>query len=127
MLRVLPISGAPAVTISVKAEEPEDALLDPHGDEDGSYGAVVVNLVKSAEHVEPDFILCWSVDLRMFASFDPEHGVMHIFPGATWTQIVQDPGPYLNAAWREVGACPGARLKPWEHLAFRAGWYGDEE
>lgn len=124
---LLPLSKLKSATIVVQPEEPDDSLLDPHGEEDGAYGTSAVNLVAEAENYDPEYMLSWLPDLGMFASYDIDHGVLHIFPGVTWTQIAADPLAYLNAQWRPAGQAPGGKIKPWEHLAFMADWYGDEE
>lgn len=121
-IRLLPRSKLREATLIVEPEQPDDSLLDPHGEDDGAYTIRAVNLVGEADGFDPDYILCWLPEKQMFASYDPDHRVLHIFPGTTWTQIAANPIPYLNAQWRDKGDYPGARMKPWEHVQFRVGW-----
>jgi len=125
-IRLLAKSKLRETVLVVEPEQPDDSLLDPHGEDDGAYVIRAINLVGEADGFDPDYILCWLPEQQIFASYDIDHRVLHIFPGTTWTQIADNPVPYLNAQWRDAGDCPGARMKPWEHVQFRVGWLEDD-
>lgn len=72
---------------------------DPFAGRKGHFRVPAVNLIATCEHFEPEYILCWLPDVRQFANADFEHGVVTIFPGATWSDIVANPVAFLNAQW----------------------------
>jgi hypothetical protein len=95
----------------------QSIIDDPYDDLEGSYLVEVVDLVADSEDYDPRGLLSWIVSLRRFGCLDAEHGDVLTFPGARWTDIVNDPLTYLDAQWG--GGEAGERVLPWLHFDFR--------
>lgn len=57
----------------------------------------------------------------MYATWDNEHYKLFVFPNMTWSGIVADPRPYIEAQWE--GPDPGTEFVPTtaHNGLFRAG------
>ncbi len=44
-------------------------------------------------------LLVWVPDFQAFAAYDGDHARLYMFPGATWQDVTDHPGRYLNAMW----------------------------
>jgi hypothetical protein len=93
---------------------------DPHAGERGYYSVPAVNLVAACEGYDPDGILIWLPDLRQFGSWDNDHWDVFIFPGITWSKIVANPLPFINAQWHP-GRVKHDFLAPWPQYPFQKG------
>ncbi|MEL6822341.1 MAG: hypothetical protein AAFP70_11310 [Calditrichota bacterium] len=68
------------------------------GDE-GYYEIPAVNLVESCDGYDPEFILLWLPNEKVFGTWDCDHWGLIVFPETTWSEIVKSPVPFLNAQW----------------------------
>ena len=96
------------------------AVWNPHQGQDGYYEVPCVSLTKEAEGYNPDGILIWIPKLKLFATCDAGHGIVWLFPMATWMSIIADPAVYLGAQWN-INPEIQALLVPWGFFNFRAG------
>ncbi len=76
---------------------------DPHRGEEGSYILRVVDLIGECDSYDPDGLLAWFCDYKLFGSYDVDHHQAIIFPTASWADIAADPARYLNAQWNPGG------------------------
>ena len=90
---------------------------DPYIGLEGLYQIEVYDLVAESERYDTEGLFCWIVALRCFGCVDPEHGDVLTFPGVSWTDITQDPQPYLDAQWGSYDV--GVRALPWLHFPFK--------
>ena len=63
------------------------------------YEIPAVNLTVENEYYDPEFILCWLPNEMMFGAWDSDHWELFTFRDISWTQIAQDPLPYINCQW----------------------------
>jgi hypothetical protein len=96
----------------------QSIIDDPYSDLDGLYQSDVYNLVAESEDYDPEGLLCWIVSLKRFGCIDPEHGDVIMFPDVTWTDIVANPLPYLEAQWGDDHDV-AERVLSWIHFPFR--------
>jgi hypothetical protein len=97
-----------------------DAKDNPHAGTAGYYAVPAVNLVAACEHYDPEYILLWLPDRRVFGTWDSDHWAALVFPGVGWDDIVDDPIAFLNAQW-EPGGVSTQLLTPWPDYPFRPG------
>jgi len=93
---------------------------DPHFEEDGYYSIQVVSLTGKCEGYDPEFILLWLPNERLFGSWDCDHWLLTVFPEAGWEDVVADPALFLNAQW-EPGTAGGVPFHPWPAYEFKEG------
>jgi hypothetical protein len=91
---------------------------DPHAGEDGSYIVPAVSLTGECQHYLPEFILLWLPHEKLFGAWDCDHGVLKVFRNTSWSEIVANPAPYLNAQW-DVYDKLGTEFVPWPQYEFR--------
>ncbi len=85
---------------------------------EGRYQAKVFDLVARCDRYGEVGMLCWFSALSRYGCIDVEHGSVWMFPDATWTDIVANPQPYLDAQWfYEKVQCE--HVLPWIHFPFR--------
>lgn len=73
--------------------------LEPEDESDCYYEIPAVNLVKDCNGYDPEFILLWLPNEKVFGAWDCDHWVLTIFPKCSWSDIANNPLPYLNAQW----------------------------
>ena len=71
-----------------------------------------VDLVKACKNYDPEGVRIWFPALKMYGQWDCDHHKINVFPGATWTDIIEDPKPYFDAQWEEPVGIPCRYLKP---------------
>jgi hypothetical protein len=86
---------------------------DPNFGRVGVYRVPAVSLLKKCEKYDPDYLLCFLPYEGRFAAMDGDHASVTVFTKATWTDISNDPVPYLNALWEKKPAVPVARSTRW--------------
>jgi hypothetical protein len=91
---------------------------DPHAGERGVYVVPAVSLVGACRGYWPGGLLVWLPESEVYGSFDRDHRVLWVFPGITWTDIVADPVPYINACWHPR-AVHTAQLRLWECCEYQ--------
>jgi hypothetical protein len=93
---------------------------DPHIGEDGYYSIPAVSLTGECKNYDPDFILLWLPQERLFGTWDCDHWVLQVFRGANWPDMVANPAAYLNAQW-DVNDALGSPFIPWPDYEFKRG------
>ena len=100
----------------------EDSLISDQGDPNqgmqGFYQVPIVDLVAEAEFYSPEGLLFWQPGLGVYGSHDCDHADAVIFPGAGWTDIVNDPARFINAQWYP-GKVNCENLVPWPRFSFQ--------
>jgi hypothetical protein len=107
------------LTVRIKADSDLGAE-DPHAGELGYYRVSAVSLVRSCRNYRPAGLLVWLPEQEVYGTWDDDHHVLWVFPGAIWPQIAANPLPYLNALWsRQTRQVVGAQqLRWWECCEF---------
>lgn len=99
-----------------------DIAEDPNRGTEGYYAIPAVNLVADCSGYDPEHILSWLPESRMYCSWDDNHGVATVFPNKTWSDLAADPLPYLNAQWEPTPLGDFWQpLVPWPQYPFREG------
>ncbi|WOT03965.1 hypothetical protein [Shewanella youngdeokensis] len=74
--------------------------VSPEDDEiDAFYEITAVSITNYCEDYDPEFILLWLPNEKVYGAWDCDHWVLTIFPNASWTDIAENPLPFLNAQW----------------------------
>ena len=74
--------------------------LDASVDSNDAYLEIpAVSLLKDCEGYDPDFILMWLPNEKVFGSWDCDHWKIRVFPGVEWTHMLLNPKKFLNAQW----------------------------
>jgi hypothetical protein len=94
---------------------------DPHQWEDGRYDVPAVSLTGECQNYLPEYLLLWLPNEKIFGTWDDDHGVLTVFPDATWTDIVSNPAPFVDAQWNPDSKV-GTRFQPWENYQFKSGY-----
>ncbi len=118
-VRLLSSRELQLATIAVDGQSLHGIANDPNAGKDGVYLVDAVNLVASCEDHDPQFILAWLPKSRLYGSWDSDHLAITSFPGFGWSDIVQNPLPFINAQWDSTGC--GVPLVPWPHYPFVSG------
>lgn len=93
---------------------------DPHAEEEGYYAIPAVSLTGECKSYDPDFILLWLPQEKLFGSWDCDHWVLKVFHGASWSDIVANAGAYINAQWDWQDTL-GSQFVPWSQYEFKSG------
>jgi hypothetical protein len=104
--------------VFVDSDDAPFANQDPHAEEEGCYVIPAINLVAECEGYDPDGILIWLPDQKVFGTWDSEFRNVFIFPNATWNKISASPVKYLNALW-EPEAVRYEYLRPFPEYPFQ--------
>jgi hypothetical protein len=119
-IKLLPLSKLKLGEVWINAEAKKKKRGgDPHAGEEGYYAIPAVNLVAEAEEYEPDFILLWLPEEELYGTWDCDHWELLVFPDVTWTDIAEDPLPYVAAQWD--GPDPGVPLVPYPKYPYHPG------
>jgi hypothetical protein len=106
-------------SIYIDSEGSPHSELDPNKGREGYYAVPAVSLIAKCQHYDPDGILVWLPDQSCYGTWDNDHWDVLIFPKVSWTEIVKDPVPFINAQWKRGVACE--YLTPWERYEFHDG------
>ncbi len=98
-ISLLPFDELTIGEVYVNSEESPLAEKDPHSGEKGYYSVTVVNLVSDCDGYDPEGILIWLPEQKIFGTWDSDHWDILVFPNASWLDIVSDPAKYINAQW----------------------------
>ncbi len=93
---------------------------DPHAGESGYYAIPAVSLTGECEDYDPEFILLWLPEERLFGTWDCDHWVLKVFRNARWADIVANPAAYINAQW-DWNDELGSQFVPWPQYEFKSG------
>jgi hypothetical protein len=106
-------------SLDVDSRESPLADSDPRVGQEGYYAVPAVDLIASADGEYPaEGILIWLPDSQVFGTWDCDHADLRVFPGVTWSTIVRNPVPYINAQWRP-DQIPNEFFVPWPDCDFR--------
>ena len=86
---------------------------DPNRGRSGVYRIPAISLLARCEKYDPAYLLCYLPLERSFAAFDGDHALPGLFAGATWSDIVANPLPYLNAPWDRKSTVKIKRNTDW--------------
>ena len=92
---------------------------DPNAGREGYYSIPAVSLVDSCEGYDPEGILVWLPDQQCYGTWDNDHWDVLVFPDVSWSDIVANPVPFINAQWR--GEVKFEYLRPWPCYEFKQG------
>ena len=93
---------------------------DPHFGEEGYYASPAGSLTGECPDYDPEFILLWLPEEKLFGTWDCDHWVLKTFPNTSWSEIVARPAGYINAQW-DVNDQPGSMVVPWQKYSFKTG------
>jgi hypothetical protein len=91
------------------SENIEVALIDAHYPsrkqlESGPWGHYIipsVSLTAECDDFEPAHILLWLPNEELYGTYDPHHSWLGIFPNTRWSDIEENPLPFINAQWQD--------------------------
>jgi hypothetical protein len=115
---LLPIKKLTPSVVYVDSFDAPFATSDPHANEDGCYVIPAYSLLAECEGYDPEGILIWLPDQKMFGSWDSETWDVMMFPHTSWSEIAADPAKYLNAMW-DLEDVRFEYLKPFPDYPFR--------
>jgi len=108
------------VEISTKRVKNISEQDDPNKNRNGAYIVPAVSLISECRNFDPDFILLWLPGEKMFGSLGGEYvNELLVFPNASWTDIVNDPIPYINSQWRADYNNVAQDFNPWQKYPFK--------
>jgi hypothetical protein len=93
---------------------------DPHSGEKGYYSVPAVSLTGECEDYDPEFILLWLPEEKLFGSWDSDHWILIVFIDTTWKEICEQPALYLNAQWDNETPV-GSFFEPWHKYEIKKG------
>ena len=70
------------------------------------YEIPAINLTDECKYYNPEFILLYLPNEKSFGTWDSDHWNLYIFPNTSWTDIMNNPKPFLNQQWepkKEIG------------------------
>jgi hypothetical protein len=105
--------------IYVDSENSPLEELDPNAGKRGYYAIPAVSLLSKCQGFDPEGILVWLPDQLSYGTWDNDHWDVLVFPDVTWTDIVRDPVPFINAQWKH--GVPLEYLAPWDRYQFKEG------
>jgi hypothetical protein len=74
--------------------------VSPEDDEiDAYYEIPAISITNYCEDYDPEFILLWLPNEKIYGAWDCDHWILTTFPKVCWTDIVVNPLPFLNAQW----------------------------
>jgi hypothetical protein len=94
---------------------------DPHADEKGYYEVPAVSLTKECASYDPEYILLWLPNEELFGSWDSDHWDLYVFPETGWSDIADDPIPYINAQWMDYNREVSEYFQPFPDYEFKPG------
>jgi hypothetical protein len=74
---------------------------ESHHDNSEAVRIPAVSLIDECEGYDPEFVLLWLPEEKLYGTFDGDHCILWVFPKVGWKEIVANPVPYLNAQWEE--------------------------
>lgn len=116
LVRLKPVGNLSLDEIWLHPESKED----PNFGADGYYNIPAVSLTGECENYDPEFILLWLPNEKLYGTWDCDHWQLTTFPKAKWADIALNPAPYLDAQWNPNSVKRGG-IKPWKTYKFRKG------
>ena len=119
-ITLMPFDKLSLGEVYIDSEGAPFAKKDPHVKERGYYSVPAVNLVADCDGYDPEGILIWLPDQKVFGTWDIDHWDVLVFPDVTWSDIVSDPAKYVNAQW-EPDDVECEYLEPFPKYPFKVG------
>lgn len=63
------------------------------------FAVPAISLLETCEFYNPDFILLWLPNEKMFGTWDEDHWEMKVFENINWSEIIKEPIKFLNTQW----------------------------
>jgi len=120
LITLLPVNQLSLGEVYVDSRGSPLIKTDPHAGEEGYYSIPAVNLVAACEGYDPEGILIWLPEQELFGTWDCDHWDVRVFPGANWTDIMDDPVKYINAQWKP-DEVENEYFIPWPKYPFNKG------
>lgn len=117
-VRLKPLSHLRQDEFTIRTDGTPAQKNDPHRRDEGYYILRVIDLVGECDAYDPDGLLAWFSDYKMFGGYDVDHHNAIVFAKASWADIVADPAKYLNAQWNPKGRFVKYIHEPWKHCDF---------
>lgn len=70
------------------------------------YEIPAINLTDQCESFDPEYILLYLPNEKMYGTWDSDHWKLYVFPNKNWTDIVKNPADFINQQWnpkKEIG------------------------
>ena len=93
---------------------------DQNSNKEGYYEIPAVSLTKECEGYDPEYLLLWMPEDKMYGSWDCDHWDLIIFPNTKWDDILEDPVLYLNSMW-DSSSYVKDYFKPFPKYKFKKG------
>lgn len=93
----------------------------PHAGEIGYYEVPAISLTNKCENYDPEFLLLWLPNEKLYGAWDSDDWYLFVFPGKTWTDIVNDPRTYITAMWFDFDREVSAYFKPYPNYQYIKG------
>lgn len=116
---LLPVKELKLATVALDGQSLGDISDDPNADKGGYYRVEAVNLISHCDGYDPEFILAWLPKSQLYGSWDCDHLAMTVFPKTRWSDIAENPLPFINAQWGNGDV--GVPLVPWPDYPFKIG------
>ena len=93
----------------------------PHAGEIGYFEVPAISLTNKCENYDPEFILLWLPNEKLYGAWDSNDLYLYVFPGKAWTDIVNEPRTYINAMWFDFDREVSAYFKPYPNYQYIRG------
>ncbi|UWX55747.1 hypothetical protein NYZ99_04805 [Maribacter litopenaei] len=70
------------------------------------YEIPAINLTDQCEHYDPEYILLYLPNEKLYGTWDSDHWKLYVFPNTNWTDITKNPAEFINQQWnpkKEIG------------------------
>lgn len=85
------------------------------------YKIPAINLTNENDYYEPDFILLWLPNEKIYGTWDCDHWDLYVFENTVWMDIVKNPLPYINCQW-DAKQTVGSIFDPEGKYDLIKGW-----
>ncbi len=63
------------------------------------YEIPAISLTDKCEHYNPEFILLYLPNERVYGTWDSDHWHLYVFPNTSWSDIADSPADFINQQW----------------------------
>ena len=81
-----------------------------------------ISLIRECDGYDPEGILIWLPNERVFGTWDCDHWSLKVFPKVTWANILLAPAKYLNAQWYDYDNTYSKEYYPVSGYKRVKGW-----
>jgi len=85
------------------------------------YEIPAINLTDKCEYYDPNFILLYLPNEKMYGTWDSDHWNLYVFPNTNWIDITKNPTEYINQQWNPKNEI-GVLLDPKTNYKLINGW-----